>query len=221
MAESTPHYSKALIEKSYDKMASFYLEWTSKYPSPREEYTQKLLSLLPGTDDQRILELGCGAGIPGTRLLLEHGCRVVGNDISSEQLKLAKQNLETFHEKLELSQKDMMELEFAEGSLDAVVAFYSLIHLPRDEQKVILGRMQRWLKNGGHILINLGTKDVADGAADNWLGEGMYWSGFDTKSNEAMVSEAGFEVLESKVIDQREEEDKVVPFLWILARKTL
>lgn len=219
MAANTPHFSKALIEKSYDKMASHYLDWTSKYPSPREEYTQKLLALISNSDNLRVLELGCGAGVPGTKLLLEHGCQVVANDISSEQLKLAKQNLEIFNDKLELSQSDMMQLDFTEASLDAVVAFYSVIHLPRDEQKIILGRMQQWLKVGGHVLINLGTKDMAEGVTDNWLGEGMYWSGFDTKSNEAMITDAGFEILESKVIDQREEEDKVIPFLWILAKK--
>jgi SAM-dependent methyltransferase len=219
MATPTPHFSKALIANSYDKMASVYLEWTSKYPSPREEYTQKLLASLPRSSNLKVLELGCGAGVPGTKLLLEHGCQVVANDISAEQLKLARQNLGSADGMLELSQKDMMELDFEGGSLDAVVAFYSIIHLPRTEQKDLLGRLQKWLKPGGHILINLGTRDMDEGLAHDWLGEGMYWSGFDTKSNESMVSEAGFEILQSKVIDQREEEDKVIPFLWILGKK--
>jgi SAM-dependent methyltransferase len=221
MALPTSHFSKALIEKSYDKVALRYLDWTSQYPSPREQYLRKLLALLPERGDSRVLELGCGAGIPCTKLLIEHGCEVVANDISSEQLGLVRQNLGSSDGKLDLIKGDMMELEFRPGSFDAVVAFYSIIHLPRTEQNILLSRMQGWLKHGGHILINLGTTDVAEDFREAWLGEGMYWSGFDTEGNKNMVLGAGFEILEGEVISQREEEDKVVPFLWVLGKKGL
>jgi ubiquinone/menaquinone biosynthesis C-methylase UbiE len=220
MANPTSHFSKALIEKSYDKMASRYNDWTAQISSPREQYLDKLLTLLPKVDNPRLLELGCGAGLPCTKLLLEHGCMVTANDISSEQLRLAKENLGSGDGRLELSQQDMMELDFPKGSLDAVVAFYSIIHLPRTEQAILLTRMSGWVKAGGHILMNLGTKDMADNVNGDWLGEGMYWSGFDTEGNKKMILGAGFEILLDEVVEDREEEDKIVPFVWILAKKT-
>jgi len=46
----------------------------------------------------------------------------------------------------------------------------------------------------------------------------MYWSGFDADTNRKMVARAGFTLLEADVIDE-EEDGRIVPFVWILARK--
>jgi ubiquinone/menaquinone biosynthesis C-methylase UbiE len=219
MANTTSHFSKFLVEKSYDRMASRYNEWTAKIESPCEQCLDKLSALIPKVDNPGVLERGCGAGIPCTKRLLEHGCTVTANDISSEQLRLAKQNLGSGYGRLELSRRDMMELDFPNGSLDAVVAFYSIIHLPRIEQVTLLTRMQEWLKSGGHILINLRTKDMADNVDANWLGDGMYWSRVDTEGNKKMVLGAGFKILVDEVIEDKEEEDKIVPFVWIFVKK--
>jgi 2-polyprenyl-3-methyl-5-hydroxy-6-metoxy-1,4-benzoquinol methylase len=49
----------------------------------------------------------------------------------------------------------MMALEFRPAMFDAVVAFYSLIHLPRVEQEILLQRISTWLRPGGWFLANL------------------------------------------------------------------
>jgi cyclopropane fatty-acyl-phospholipid synthase-like methyltransferase len=51
----------------------------------------KLLELLPAR--ARVLDLGCGSGIPATRALVDAGHAVVGVDVSREQVERARRNV--------------------------------------------------------------------------------------------------------------------------------
>lgn len=219
MASSKPqHPSKKLIEDSYDSMAPSYQEWTSSTPSPREHYTEKLISLLPSSPRPKILELGCGAGIPSTQYLAQHA-DVTGNDISSVQLALAKKNAPS----ATLIHSDMMSLSFPPNSLDAVIALYSIIHLPREEQAELFKKMYGWVKEGGYFVGTLSTVDKEE-IQGGFLGQGMFWSSWDEITNRKMVEGAGWKIVEGEVIALLEKgtdgrEDRNVPFLWIVGRK--
>jgi cyclopropane fatty-acyl-phospholipid synthase-like methyltransferase len=188
---------KQLVQKGYDQIALRYLEWG--VPSPaRMGYLQKVGERLP--EGAEVLELGCGAGVPCTQLLAERA-HVTGVDISAAQIDLARRHVPT----ATLMRADMMSLTFAARSFDAVVAFYSVIHLPRTEQSVLLDRVAEWLRPGGHLLLNLGTYDTPGSVEPHWLGAEMYWSGFDTEGNREMVRAAGFTLLEAEVLDDDED----------------
>jgi len=155
--------SKQLVEEGYNAMASTYHEWTNAYPSPRTKYLTKLLSLIP--KDTPVLELGCGAGLPCTKMLAEHSSNVTANDISGRMIELAKENVK--EKGVDFVHGDMMALDFGKGRLGAVAAFYSVIHLPRDEQKIMLKRIWGWLAEDGYLLLNLGTMDSAENVNEN------------------------------------------------------
>lgn len=130
--------------------------------SKRLHYLQKLAPCLTTTlsesEDIYVLELGCGAGVPATQFsIAQPSVRVAANDVSSTQLALAAQNLPS--DKVIFIQGDMMTLDFPLNSFSAVVAIYSLIHLPQDEQATILHRISRWIKPGGWLLANSGAKE--------------------------------------------------------------
>ena len=109
-----------------------------------------------------------------------------------------------------------MSLEFQPGSMDAVVALYSVIHLPREEQKVIIGRIGEWVKDGGYLVINLGGDENPGTFENGWLGgDDMFWSAFDGKTCRELVEGAGFDLLEAEI----KQDLKDAPFLWIFARK--
>jgi len=143
---------KLLVEQGYDQIAPRYLEWAISHSSPRLKYLHKLLELLP--EKSNVLELGCGAGVPCTQLLAQSH-HVIGNDISAAQIELAKKHIPN----AEFVKGDMMDLEFAKGEVGAVVAFYSIIHLPREEQGLLLKRIWGWLDDDGLLLLNLGARD--------------------------------------------------------------
>jgi SAM-dependent methyltransferase len=206
----TPGESKDLVEKGYNQIALRYLEWSST-STVRVKYVQRLLQRLP--EQAEVLELGCGAGVPCTQILAQHA-HVTANDISAVQIALAKERVPGAR----LIQGDMMSLNFDEGRFDAIVALYSIIHLPREEQRLLMKRLAEWLRPGGHLLVNLATVDDAGSVEQNWLGSEMYWSSYDAKTNQEMVREAGFRLFEAEIVCD-DEDGKPVSFVWMLATR--
>src|SRR5262245_52319126 len=202
---------KKIVADSYDQIAQRYLAWSALSPSPeRMRYLARLLDLLPG--DAEVLELGCGAGVPVTQALAER-CRVTGVDISTEQIALAERLVPdaTF------IQADMTALDFPAGSFDAVVGFYTLIHVPRAEHADLLGRIAAWLRPGGLLFATMGASDLPDGVEPDWLGTPMFFSHYDAEKNRDMVRRAGLEILSAE--ESTEDEDgEQVTFLWVAAR---
>lgn len=208
--------AKAIIAKGYDTIAPQYLAWSAPRPTvTRAGYIERLAKELP--KGAKILELGCGAGVPSTQTLITHGFDVTGVDISEGQIALAREHVP----EATLIQSDMMALEFPAASFDAVVGFYSIFHLPRDEQSVMIERIQAWLTKGGWFLCNFNTNE-GDVTREDWLAPGvtMYSSGLGVQGTRDMLKISGSElsIVEDEVAVEyvgRHEEK----FHWIYAVK--
>lgn len=236
-AQKPPADVKSRIKESYDAIADTYNKWTEQHSDVRLRYLEKFIAHLPSAPSTtatadpgskapaiNILELGCGAGLPATKLLCGiPGAQVTANDLSTRQVALGRANALTW--KLDAScsvnfvEGDMMDrtvVDFPPGSLDGVVALYSIIHLPRDEQAEMLARIGKWLKPGGILLANFSDEETEGVVMEQWLGEKdwMFWSGW----GEGIVGKVegeGMEVL----VRALEDESVDVKFLWLLARK--
>ena len=211
---------KARIKSTYDVIAPEYNRWTDCNTKTRVEFLDKLTELFEA--DQRlsvsILELGCGAGLPATKTLLSiPNATVVANDISSTQIEIGKKNLAESADRVTWNEGDMMSLSFPEDSLDAVVGMYSLIHLPRTEQKELVTRISKWLKTGGYLLVNFTSSDMKCDIDPSWLmPDGwMFWSGWGTTRVKEMVEITGFEA----IIAELRGDDGDGQFFWVLAKK--
>ncbi|KFY32454.1 hypothetical protein V493_00187 [Pseudogymnoascus sp. VKM F-4281 (FW-2241)] len=215
MANDDNEKTRQLVERGYDTIADNYLKWTTTKTTPRLTYTEKMLSKMDASSDAVVLELGCGAGVPGTQLLSARCGKVIANDISKAQIELAKTRVKG---NVDFRHGDMTKLEFEPASLDAVVAFYSIFHLPREEQPVLFKKIYSWMKPGSYLLCNLAATDIPGSTAENWLGSSMYWSSFDVETNLGLLKEAGFTVTEHEILED-DEDGKIIPFLWILAEK--
>ena len=90
---------------------------------PRDRFVEAFAKRLP--DGARVLDLGCGAGLPSTRQLARR-FYAVGVDISETQLGLARKHVPdaTFR------RGDIAELELPEASFDGITALYSISHVP-------------------------------------------------------------------------------------------
>ncbi|GAB1320933.1 Methyltransferase domain-containing protein [Madurella fahalii] len=230
---SVPANLKARIKESYDAIATAYNTWTESHHPVRLRYLSKLLAEFPprsddagggGGDDKAAamaaLELGCGAGVPVTEALLARGgTHVTANDLSSTQLALARQRLGDDPARVRWVEGDMMDLAFPPASFDLVVAFYSVIHLPRHEQRVLMERVAGWLKPGGVVLLNFGAEEMEGHVIDGWLDEKgwMFWSGFGEVKTLEMLTDAGLEIVFSEVT--RDETRIDGSFLWVIARR--
>jgi SAM-dependent methyltransferase len=202
---------KRVVADGYDTMAERYFAWSDLRPSPtRLRYLALALELIPPGSD--VLDLGCGAGVPMTAALAEDSA-VTGVDISSTQLALARRNVPgaTF------LRADMTALTFEPASLDAVVAFYSLTHVPRDEQAELLGHIRSWLRPGGIFLASMGADDEPGDVEPDWLGVDMYFSHFGARANRRLVESAGLVVERSELAVEPEDRHDA-RFLWVVAR---
>ena len=93
----------------------------------------------------------------------------------------------------------MTELDFSENSFDAITAFYSIIHVPRQEQAELLCKIASWLRPGGLLVISMGASSNETQINDDWLGGlPMYWSNFDSRTNRRLVEEAGLNIISAK-----------------------
>jgi SAM-dependent methyltransferase len=202
---------KRIVAEGYDAISDRYLAWSDLRPSPtRLRYLALALELIPAGSD--VLELGCGAGIPMTAALAE-GRTVTGIDISATQIAAARRNVPgaTF------TKADMTALDFEPASFDAVVAFYALTHVPRDEQGDLLARIRRWLRPGGLFLASMGADDEPGDVEADWLGVDMYFSHYGAKANRRLVERAGL-VIERAEIAVEPEDRHDARFLWVVAR---
>jgi SAM-dependent methyltransferase len=204
--------TKQIVSEGYDRIAERYAAWAMQTrDEERERYTAVLLDgLRPGA---AVLELGCGPGVPTTRRLAEQ-FDVTGVDLSARQIELARANVTDAR----FVHADMTTLAFAEESFDAVVAFYSLIHLPREELPGLVTRIAGWLRPGGIFVATMGAHADAGSIEEDWLGAPMYWSHFDSATNRKMVTAAGFEIV-SAAEHTADEDGEPVTFLWIIARR--
>ena len=202
---------KRVVADGYDRMADRYGQWAASIEGdPRDRLIERLVSDLP--PGARVLDLGCGSGIPSTKVLADR-FEVVGVDFSTAQIEKARANVPdaTF------IVGDLTEVEFPNESFDAVTAFFSLDHVPREELAPLFARVAGWLVPGGWFLADFGLADEADWTGD-WLGVPMFFSSYDSDTTLGMLTGIGFELLVNEIVEMQEPEGPE-SFLWVLARK--
>jgi SAM-dependent methyltransferase len=179
-----------LVRRGYDVISRAYrTDDGGAHPSSDEDpgryrpWAAELAALLPAR--ARVVDLGCGAGVPGTLALTEHGLTVVGVDFSAVQLARARRLVPAAR----FVRADMAEFHLRPASVDAVTAFYSLIHLPLADQQALLPRIRDWLRPGGHLLAIVGAAWWT--GTEQYLGADMFWDHADTHAYLRWLREAG------------------------------
>jgi SAM-dependent methyltransferase len=203
---------KQIVAQGYDIVGEWYADQASDpVAEDRDRYTSLVVSKLP--TGAELLDLGCGAGVPTTRHLAEHFA-VTGVDISAEQVARARRNVPA----ATFVHGDMTKLDFGPATFDAVTAFFSIIHVPRDEHPKLFQDVARWLRPEGLFVAGLGAGSFHAGVEEDWHGAPMFWSSFDSESNKRLVEEAGLDLVSAEEVTG-EEDGEPVTFLWIVARK--
>jgi ubiquinone/menaquinone biosynthesis C-methylase UbiE len=181
---------KRLVAQGYDRIARAYEQARRDVKHPEIKWLKKRLP-----NQAQVLDVGCGSGLPVTRELAKRFI-VTGVDISGEQIKLARKHIRhaTF------IHSDIMGLDFPVESFDAVVALYAIFHLPRGEHGKLITNVRRWLKPGGYLIASFAYEAEEPYTEDDFFGTEMYWSNLGMTEYSAMLSEAGFKILETKTI---------------------
>ncbi|WP_406266223.1 class I SAM-dependent methyltransferase [Actinacidiphila glaucinigra] len=148
-------------------------------------------TLPPGS---RVLDLGCGTGLPTARQLSDAAFDVVGVDLSEGMLELAR----TYVPGAVFHQLDIADLRpggpVRLGRFDAVAAFFSLLMLPRAEIPHALRTIRHLLVPGGLFALSMVEADVDDFSIP-FLGFTIRVSGYLREELLHVIESGGFEIV--------------------------
>lgn len=161
----------------------------------------------------RVLDLGCGSGLPTAVQLADAGFDVVGTDESGRMLELARQRVPsgTF------LQRDLRDLGEDLGTFDAVVSFFSLLMLSRADITKVLDSVRDRLKPGGLLAIGMVYGDM-DYLPISFLGVGTFVTAWPTDQLVQVVRSTGFEVLDTEEVDVQAEPERVERQIYLRAK---
>lgn len=201
-----------LVRSSYDRIADDYLASVLALAvDHRIAWTKRLLTRL--TSSSRVLEIGCGAGLPVGALILENDHQLTGIDLSPRQIELATRNLSrgTFQV------GNATEATFPDESFDAIVMLYTIGHIPRERLPKLLADFSRWLVPGGQLLITLTMSDSDSWVEENFLGLGVisWTNGYPPDTVTGFLEAAGFVAREQETLPDADGGS----WLWMLAER--
>jgi ubiquinone/menaquinone biosynthesis C-methylase UbiE len=183
---------KKTVKDGYNTIANRYLAERTR-DSQDVRLLDELMERLP--DNAKVLDAGCGAGIPISQILSER-FQVTGVDFSEAQVELAEKNVPAG----EFICEDITKLDFPDETFDGITSYYAIIHIPREEHQALLANFHRMLKPGGLALLCLGAEHLIDDIDENYLGTRMYWSHYDADTYLRFLSDCGFEILWSRYV---------------------
>jgi SAM-dependent methyltransferase len=199
---------RRLVATGYDRIADAYLD-RFEHSSVRKKWLRRLIESLPSSG--RVLDLGCGAGVPVARELAALGHCVVGVDGSEEQIARARSKVP----KATFIHADMCDINLDAGSFDAIGAFYSITHVPSAEQGSLLAKISWWLKPGGALVASLGAGPEGDWTGE-WMGTQMFFGHNSRASSFKYLGDAGL-IVQTSEVERQDNEDAA--FLWVAAVK--
>jgi SAM-dependent methyltransferase len=184
--------SRDLVRRGYDDISHTYRVDGAGGAHAEDEYRPWLEHVPRG----RVLDLGCGNGDPVARLLAERGDDVVGVDISEVQVERARALVPS----ASFVEADLAAFDTDAASFDAVVSFYALIHVPRDDQRALYRRVGRWLRPGGRLVATVGAVEWT--GVEDYLGAPMFWDHPAPEVTFAWLAEAGLEVVHHEYVPE-------------------
>jgi SAM-dependent methyltransferase len=155
-------------------------------------WLDRFLALLPAGG--RVLDLGCGPGVPIARYLAAAGCAVMAVDAAPRMIELCRANVPA----AECLVADMRGLTLGR-CFDGILAWDSFFHLTQDDQRAMFPVFRRHAAPGAALLF---TSGPAQGEAiGQFGGERLYHASLDPDAYRALLAANGFAVVAQRSED--------------------
>ncbi|MDJ1480927.1 class I SAM-dependent methyltransferase [Cytophagaceae bacterium YF14B1] len=138
----------------YDKIATNYAAKTQDEFAPNQ-FERVLIRefALEVLHRGKVIDVGCGSG-QITDFLSKHKITdLVGIDMSSQMIHIAKEQ----YPLLQFEVADLQQLPYPDHSFGAVLAFYSMIHFDEEQLKIAFQEIKRTLSANGQFLLAFHT----------------------------------------------------------------
>jgi SAM-dependent methyltransferase len=186
-------HKRSDYQNSYDRVADEYVrrifDELQHKPLDRQLLDRFAASV---RDVGPACDMGCGPGHVA-RYLHGHGIQVCGIDLSPAMVERACR----LTPGVEFQQGDMMALDAPDGAWAGIAAFYSIIHIHRDDLTRALGELRRVLRPGGILLLafHIGDDTIH---LDEWWGHRVCVDFFSFRPDEVAgyLRAAGFVIEE-------------------------
>jgi 2-polyprenyl-3-methyl-5-hydroxy-6-metoxy-1,4-benzoquinol methylase len=138
---------------TYDDIAEWYDNWVGAHSMREDPFFSEVEALMGEVEGKRICDLACGQGRVA-RHLADLGARVVGVDLSTKLLAIARRHEEATPRWISYLQADARSLDGeALGIFDGVVCFMALMDIP--DLAPTLHSVARILQPGGWFVFSI------------------------------------------------------------------
>ena len=152
---------KSTDAESTLKQSGIHEEWVDNYRTPDNEHFYNMAFDLIAESfgsptGATVVDAGCGS-CAKSKNLADRGFHVVGTDLSESALDMARQSLRgtEYENKIELQQQNLTAITMADNSVDYLVCWGVLMHIPEVDKAV--AEISRIIKPGGYVAISEGN----------------------------------------------------------------
>ncbi len=203
-----------LNKRAWDNLAEKYDGRTTSLKAFSDTFTT-YIGKLP--EKGKVLDLGCGTGLPYARYLVESGFDVLGVDLSEEMVKVASKNVP----EAKFVQLSMNEITYRD-EFDGVVSSFSMLLLPPDLFRETASRIYSALVEGGHLYLSLNepaniSDDPDSEVYVDIMGQDMYSRAYTVEEIEGYFQPLGLSLVEfNREVQVSEEfgEEHVIEFIY-------
>jgi len=146
------------------------------------------------TKGARVLDLGCGSGMPVAFHLLQQGLHVTGVDTSPTLIALCRQRMPEHEWIVAEMQTLALPQRFA-----GLLSWDSFFHLTPDHQRAMFAVFAAHAAPGAFLLFNTGSGQGE--SLGNYQGEPLYHASLDPETYQQLLDQSGFALVTHTVED--------------------
>ncbi|MBY8140130.1 class I SAM-dependent methyltransferase [Vibrio fluvialis] len=184
------------MKTDYDAIAEDWNRLRTHLPAPDLALFELFRCYIP--PQGRVLDLGCGHGIPIAAMMTERGFTLTGVDRSERLLSLARRAMP----QQEWIQSELESFEPV-GHYHGVIIWDSMFHLPRHEHLTLLGKVFEALEPEGVVILSSGGSDTdLPPFTDIMLGYEFFYDAFPVPVLLRHCREMGFRILRHELVNE-------------------
>ncbi|QBH96367.1 class I SAM-dependent methyltransferase [Limnobaculum zhutongyuii] len=183
-----------------DKIIELYQTHAKEWDSLRgkslneKAWLDKLISILPDSNNATVLDIGCGSGEPIAQYLIEQQIALTGIDSSSSMIEICQRRFPDSQWRV----ADMRTLSLNQ-KFDGLIAWDSFFHLNHEDQREMFQIFSAHAKSGSALMFTSGPEHGE--AIGRFCGKQLYHSSLSEDEYRHLLNLNGFDVIDHIVED--------------------